>query len=120
MRELGSCSVCVCVRAGLCQLWDCCCSCSPLRVPGAAWLCPSPAESYLVSVITWLLQLLFLSSKGMFVSQEMAPVWQLCSSQGSAAAPGTAGPKSFIGLGQQQFQGEASSDLSPAAPGCSP
>lgn len=81
MRELGSCSVCVCVRAGLCQLWDCCCSCSPLRVPGAAWLCPSPAESYLVSVITWLLQLLFLSSKGMFVSQEMAPV---C---GSSALP---------------------------------
>lgn len=56
------------------QLWDWCCSCSPLRVPGAAWVHPSPAASYLMSVITWFLQLLFLSSKGMFVSQEMAPV----------------------------------------------
>lgn len=43
--ELGSCSVCVCVRAGMCQLWDCGCSCSPVWVPGAAWVCPSPAAS---------------------------------------------------------------------------
>lgn len=127
MLELGSCSVCVCVRAGRCQLWHCRCSCSPLWVPGAAWLCPSPAASYLVSVITSLLQLLFLSSEGMFVSQEMAPVCGgsgsaeellLCSSQGSAAAPEAAGPKSFAGLGQEELQSEASSDLSPAVPGC--
>lgn len=79
--ELGSCSVCVCVRAGRCQLWDYRCFCSPLWVPGAAWLCPSPAASSLVSVITWLLQLLFLSTEGTFVSQAMAPE---CGSSGSA------------------------------------
>lgn len=44
--ELGSCSVCVRVRAGMCQLWDC--SCSPSGLPGAAWLHPSPAPLYLV------------------------------------------------------------------------
>lgn len=127
MFELGSCSVCVCVGAGRCQLWDCRCSCSPLWVPGAAWLCPSPAVSYLMSVITWLLQLLFLFSEGMFVSQEMAPECGssgsavellLCSSQGSAAAPQAAGPKPFAGLGQEELQSEGSSDLSPVAPGC--
>lgn len=94
----------------------------PPWVPGAAWLCPSPAASYLVSVITWLLQLLFLSGEGTFVSQEMAPECGssgsavellLCSSQGSAAAPEAAGPKSFAGLGQEELQSEASSDLSP-------
>lgn len=105
MFELGSCSVCVGVRAGRCQLWACRCSCSPSRVPGAAWLCPSPAASCLMPVITWLLQFLFLFSEGTFLSQEMAPVRGscsaeelLCSSQGSAAAAGAAGPKSFAGL----------------------
>lgn len=81
----------------------CRCSCSPSRVSGAAWLCPSPAASYL---ITWLLQFLFLFSEGTFLSQEMAPVRGssgsaeelLCSSRGSATAAGAAGPKSFTGL----------------------
>lgn len=82
----------------------------PPWVPGAAWLCPSPAASYLVSVITWLLQLLFLSGEGTFVSQEMAPECGssgsavellLCSSQGSAAAPEAAGPKSLLASGRR-------------------
>lgn len=42
---------------------------------------PALLHRYLVSVVTRLLQLLFLSSKGTFVSQEMAPV---CGSSGLA------------------------------------
>lgn len=103
MFELGSCSVCVRVRAGMCQLWGWGCSCSP---PGAAWPCPSPAAS-LSRVCNHLVtpaSVLCPAKEGLFPRkwhQCVAEELLLCSSRGSAAAPEAAGPKSLLASGRR-------------------
>lgn len=113
---LGSCSVCVRVRAGMCQLWDC--SCSP---PGAAWSVPALLLRISnVSVITS--ASLSVQQRNLCFPGNGTRGWQfrLGSSQGSAAAPEAAGPRSCAGLGQENLQRAASGDLSPAALGVAP